>query len=294
MIVVPYTILQFLDSSVHSAAAVELIAALPLPAGSEVVLLAAGSQAPQPGCSLSLAAQDRARTALKQRGLQVTCEVLPDEAVRRWRSAAEELQPDLVVIGANDLRPKAVAPWRDVAHQVIDQSRWPALIARAPFRGLRRVLLAVDGSAASQAAVEFLAGFALPAEAGVRVLHVAAPEPMAALTVPGWPTGARLIPPGPSLAGIAEWDRRQKAERDQQAQAIVSGVLQALKSARVRARGRVAYGDAAEVILRYTRTQKIDLTVVGARGLGAVRGWLLGSVSRRLVQHARGSVLVVR
>jgi nucleotide-binding universal stress UspA family protein len=294
MIVVPHTILQFLDSSVHSAAAVELIAALPLSAGSEVMLLAAGSQAPQPGHPLALAAQDQARPALKQRGLRVTCQALPVEAARRWRSVAEELKPDLVVTGANDLRPKAGGPWRGIAHQVIEQSRWPTLIARAPFRGLSRVLLAVDGSATSQAAVEFLAGFALPPEAEVRVLHVAAHEPMAALTVPGWPTGARLIPPGPSLAGIAKWDRRHKAEQAQQAQSIVTESLQALMSAGVRARRRIAYGDAAEVILRYSRTQKIDLTIVGARGLGAVRGWLLGSVSRRLVQHARGSVLVVR
>jgi nucleotide-binding universal stress UspA family protein len=294
MMVVPHAILQFLDSSVHSAAAVELIAALPLPAGSEVVLLAAGSQALQPGHPLALAAQERARTALEQRGLRVTCHGMLGEAARRWRRVAEELKPDLVMIGAKDLRPKAGGPWRGINHQVIEQPRWPTLIARAPFRGLRRVLLAVDGSAASQVAVEFLAGFALPLEAEVRVLHVATPERMAALTAPGWPTGARLFPPGPSLAGIAEWDRRQKAERAPQAQSIVTESLQALTSAGVRARSRIAYGDAAEVILRYSRTQKIDLTIVGARGLGAVRGWLLGSVARRLVKHARGSVLVVR
>ncbi len=294
MSVVPQTILQFVDGSVHSAAAVELMAALPLPAGSEVVLVAAGSQALQPEHPLALAAQDQARTVLKQRGLRVTSRVMPGQAARQWRRVAEALDPNLVVIGAHGRRPAVGGPGRGIAHQVIEHARWPALIARAPFRGLRRVLLAVDGSPGSQAAVEFLAGFALPADAEVRVLHVAAPEPMAALTAPGWPTGARLIPPGPSLAGIAEWDRRQKAERAQQAQSIVTAPLQALSSAGVRARSWIACGDAADVILRYTRTHKIDLTVVGARGLGAVRGWLLGSVSRRLVQQARGSVLVVQ
>jgi nucleotide-binding universal stress UspA family protein len=294
MMVVPYTILQFLDSSVHSAAAVDLIAALPLPAGSEVVLLAADGESLQPGRPLSLVAQGRARLTLEQCGLRVSGPFLPGDGARRWRSMAEDLQPDLVVIGANQLRPKDGRSSRWIAHQVIEQSQWPVLVARAPFQGLKQILLAVDGSASSRSAVEFLAGFAHRAGADLRVLHVVAPEPMAAITVPGWPTGARLVPPGPSLAGIAAWDRRQKTERDEKAQAIVTEAVEVLKAAGLRARGRVVYGEVAEAILRCTRTQKIDLTVVGARGLGPVRGWLLGSVSRRLVQQARGSVLVVR
>lgn len=290
----PYTILQFVESSVHSAAAVELVAGLPLPAGTEVLLLAAENEPLLPTHRLLLAAQARARATLEQRGLWVRYQVLPGEATRQWRSVADEVQPDLIVIGANQLRPKDGRSRRGIAHQIIEQSRWPVLFARAPFLGLKRILLAVDGSAGSRAAVEFLAGFAHPPGAELRVLHVVTPEPLAAITVPGWPTGARLVPPGPSLAGIAEWDRRQRTDRDEKAQAIVTEAVDVLKAAGLRARGRVVHGNAAEAILRYTRTQKIDLTVVGARGLGAVRGWLLGSVSRRLVQQARGSVLVVR
>lgn len=290
----PYTVLQLLDSSAHSAAAVELIAALRLPAGSRVILAAAEIESPQPGRAPLLAEQRRARDILEQRGLRVTCPVLPGDGAGRWRSVAEAWQPDLVAIGANQLRATGGRPWREIARQIIEPSQWSVLVARAPFQGLKRILLAVDGSAASRTAAELLAGFAHGARAELRVLHAVPPEPMAALTAPGWPVGARLVPPGPSLAGIAEWDRRQKAARDQKAQAIVAEAVGLLKAAGLRARGRVAYGEAAEVILRYARTQKIDLTVVGARGLGPVRGRLLGSVSRRLIQQARGSVLVVR
>jgi nucleotide-binding universal stress UspA family protein len=37
-----------------------------------------------------------------------------------------------------------------------------------------------------------------------------------------------------------------------------------------------------------------DLIVMGAKGLGAVDRFLLGSVSMRVVQHANCSVLIVR
>jgi nucleotide-binding universal stress UspA family protein len=40
--------------------------------------------------------------------------------------------------------------------------------------------------------------------------------------------------------------------------------------------------------------QHADLIVMGAKGLGAIARFLLGSVSTRVVQHANCSVLVVR
>ncbi len=57
---------------------------------------------------------------------------------------------------------------------------------------------------------------------------------------------------------------------------------------------RVLVGHAAEQLLRLAAETSADLIVVGHRGRSAIREWIFGSTSRRVVTHARGSVLVVR
>jgi len=68
---------------------------------------------------------------------------------------------------------------------------------------------------------------------------------------------------------------------------------------RAQARGvnletRVLVGHAADQILRLAAETGADLIVVGHRGRSAIREWIFGSTSRRVVTHARCSVLVVR
>jgi nucleotide-binding universal stress UspA family protein len=53
-------------------------------------------------------------------------------------------------------------------------------------------------------------------------------------------------------------------------------------------------GNPAEEIMKAASREKADLIVMGAKGLGAIARFLLGSVSTRVVQHTNGSVLVVR
>jgi nucleotide-binding universal stress UspA family protein len=50
----------------------------------------------------------------------------------------------------------------------------------------------------------------------------------------------------------------------------------------------------AEAILEEAETHNCDLIVMGTRGLGRLAGLLLGSVSQKVVQHARCPVLLVR
>ena len=56
----------------------------------------------------------------------------------------------------------------------------------------------------------------------------------------------------------------------------------------------VVEGDPVDVILELARVRDVDLIVVGSRGLGAVRGLVLGSVSNAILHQADRPVLVAK
>jgi nucleotide-binding universal stress UspA family protein len=70
--------------------------------------------------------------------------------------------------------------------------------------------------------------------------------------------------------------------------------VEALKSSGVQATSILKRGDAATEIIEYVKANHVDLIAAGSRGLSQVRGWLLGSVSRKLLHYAGCSVLIVK
>lgn len=55
-----------------------------------------------------------------------------------------------------------------------------------------------------------------------------------------------------------------------------------------------AVGDVRETILTVAEELNADLIVIGSRGLGSVKGLVLGSASQYVLQHATRPVLVVK
>lgn len=53
-------------------------------------------------------------------------------------------------------------------------------------------------------------------------------------------------------------------------------------------------GSPAVVILDYANTNNVDLILMGSRGLGVVKGVLLGSVSQYVIEQAKCPVMVVK
>lgn len=67
-----------------------------------------------------------------------------------------------------------------------------------------------------------------------------------------------------------------------------------LQTAGVKGTVELYQGAPAEVILDYVKKNNNDLIVIGSRGLGGIREFVLGSVSHNVVQHAQVPVLVVK
>jgi len=55
----------------------------------------------------------------------------------------------------------------------------------------------------------------------------------------------------------------------------------------------VAVGDPANQIIDFTKTKDVDLIVIGTRGLGEIKGMLLGSVSRKVSNLTEINCLMV-
>ena len=53
-------------------------------------------------------------------------------------------------------------------------------------------------------------------------------------------------------------------------------------------------GDPASKIIGYSEMEKFDIIIIGSRGMGQFKEMILGSVSNKVLHHAKCSVMVVR
>jgi nucleotide-binding universal stress UspA family protein len=100
-----------------------------------------------------------------------------------------------------------------------------------------------------------------------------------------------------SLGRSPQIQRRLAALREvtaDKARALVSEVQPQFSGRGLRVRTLLAEGLAAPEILEALDRHRVELAVMGTRGLSGVKRFLLGSVSEQVLTHAPCSVLVVR
>jgi nucleotide-binding universal stress UspA family protein len=286
----PRNILLAADGSEHSWAAAQLIRDLPLPTGSEVTAVAVHTTGHVLRRSLMLAALGEAQLLLCRDGLVVKTDLLQGQPAEEIVRYADTYRPNLVVVGAKGLRATLGILLGGVAQQVVEYANWPVLVVRAPYTGLQRVLLAIDGSPYSQQAMTYLAQFPFPVGAEVSVMHVLPPLLNPKYRMPG---GREMIQ---SLSSYeTEQDlAHQVAVEEHLGQALLAQAVEVLQGCGLTADRVLARGDAATTIMEYIKVHQIDLVMTGSRGLSAVKGWWLGSVSRKLVHYAGCSALIVK
>jgi nucleotide-binding universal stress UspA family protein len=173
----------------------------------------------------------------------------------------------LVAVGSRGLDALDRFMLGSVSTHVIHHVSCSVLVVREPPTMIRRIVLAVDGSTASKRAVQFLVKTMTP---GAR--------PEAPITV----TVTHVMP------FLNYPELREAGKR------MVEDCSAKLLRAGYQVDQVPTIGNPADEVLKTADAHDADVIVTGAKGLGAVSRFLLGSVSTRVVQHARCSVLVVR
>lgn len=296
-------ILVAMDGSEHALAGLCLVRDLPLSAESSVAILSVFLPRYASKCPEYEVLVEQARQQLSHLPLQVTTEVLAGIPAEKITSYAEQEQADLIVMGARGLRATLGILLGGVAQQVVEYTHKPVLITRAPYIGLQRVLLAIDGSSYGEHALEYIASFPLPERTQIDLLHVLPPLPV---SQPGLQAATMLEtwPAAYEQSAMLQYQQKEEIDsmlekEEQEGKQLLQRSLDKLRTLTSHKPGlqitsQLERGDAATEIIEYAATHGVDLIVTGSRGLSEVKGWLLGSVSRKLLHYVNCSVLVVR
>ena len=141
---------------------------------------------------------------------------------------------------------------------------------------MHRILVATDGSPASDEAVRF--GLELAEEYGAKVylVHVV-PE--------------LHVMPANGFGGLGGAVPRELTDADSEAVVRAEALAD---EAGVGTKSAILRGDVVDEIVAFGDNLAVDLIVVGSRGHGALANALLGSVSRGVLGESRRPVAVVR
>ena len=178
---------------------------------------------------------------------------------------------NLLVLGSRGLTAVDRFLLGSVSTKIIHQASCSVLIVKEAPRHLKHILFATDGSKSSEKALSFLIKKMLP-------LTMQPNKPASVLEVTVMHAMPYFKYPELKAAG----------------KVIVQQTEKRLTKAGYQVREMLRVGQPAEQILGFADRSKVDLIVMGARGLGTVSRFFLGSVSTKLVHHSPCSVLIVR
>jgi nucleotide-binding universal stress UspA family protein len=185
---------------------------------------------------------------------------------------------DLTVIGARREGGLAERLLGSVAQRVVRRIPTSVVVAQEVGTSLERILICSGGQDVAEPVIETGARLAEATHAQTTLLHVAG-------TAPSMYTGLTMV--DETLPELLQTDTPI-------AQHLHYGA-EILARHQVTAELRLRHGVAADEILHEADEGDYDLIVMGASGAtGRLSEWLLGNVTRQIVEHSPRSVLVVK
>jgi len=229
----------------------------------------------------ALAMARRGRAALKSSfpDWEIHAEALAGSPASLIVEKAEALEADLIVLGSHGRSGLGRLFLGSVSQKVLHAAHCAVRIARGdgkePGRPIR-VIVGMDGSKGAEAAVSAIAARHWPKGSEARIVN-------------GFP----VIPPmgaENAAASIGEWIADEKARVDEMMERAVAK----LKGAGLTVSKAMKQEDARQSLISEAESWKADCIFVGARGMGAIERFLIGSVSSYVATHAPCSVEVIR
>jgi nucleotide-binding universal stress UspA family protein len=152
---------------------------------------------------------------------------------------------------------------------------WERTERRIPMR----IVIGIDDSPFSEAALDFVRKGSWPPETVVTVVS-SVPLPVSVLSSTVPVTGIEV---GAWLKELTELHTQW-----------VASAVRTLQSAGLKTQSRVPQGDPRESLVKIAKEEDADLIVMGSHGRTGLDKLLLGSVASHVVAHAPCSVLVVK
>lgn len=148
-----------------------------------------------------------------------------------------------------------------------------------------RILCAVDGSECAHWAVQTLEALASREPEHVVLLHVVDAPSLRAVQGRNPVAARRALAASEKAGGLLLRDAQRTAK---------VALSQAATGPRTKLHVVLTRGPVAPTIVRQARRLHADLILIGSRGLSDIKGFLLGSISRRVVVGSPCPVLVVK
>jgi nucleotide-binding universal stress UspA family protein len=293
-------VLVAIDGSEPADLAVDLVAKMVWPPGSEILI----AQAVETGAALfggpwptvamvqadGIEADIRAQAGrtvqdaserLARPGLTIHGVVLRGRPATAIVGRARAMRADLVVVGSRGHGTIESMLLGSVSAEVVDHAPVPVLVARGSR--MARIVLGWDGSPGATRAADLLRTWPIFAGSRVRVVSVTD------LQIPWWTGFPEAESPEVMPMYVDAMDASRRLHDD-----LARGMAAELERAGLSAEGERREGDAATEILASAVSSEADLIVIGTHGRTGLERILLGSVARNVLQHANCSVLIVR
>jgi nucleotide-binding universal stress UspA family protein len=229
--------------------------------------------------SLALARRAGARIQSIFPGWEILAEAAIGSPGSEIIAKADEWRPDLIVAGSHGRTALGRMFFGSVSQKVITEARCSVRVARGRIVEPdvpARIIVGVDGSSEADAAVEEIASRNWPDGSEVRIVNSA------------W-----TIPPARdpvTTVNYAEWVA-QETERVKKA---AEGAAEKLGSAGLKVSIVVKEQEPKALLCSEAENLMADCIFVGARGMGRLERFLIGSVSLGVAARAHCSVEVVR